>query len=95
MRAVDVLVAHKFDPADFDLGSFFHHEGNAHCSRRDWAHFRADGCELVPVLGEQVLDHDFGFLDLVGSYWLSTERPTLSSLNRSRTSLFETELNPG
>ena len=33
-------------------------------------------------------------LILVGSYWLSTDRGTFAFLNRSRTSDWETELNP-
>ena len=53
--ALHVLVALKLDPANFDLGTFFHHEGDAYGGRRNGMNLGANGGELASVLGKQLL----------------------------------------
>ena len=64
--AGNLLVAVEADLADFDLRTFFDNEVDADRSRRNPAHFGADGSELPPMLTEQALQHHLRLLHLRG-----------------------------
>ncbi len=51
---------------NLNLGPLLDDESDADRSGRESAYFGADGGELTPVLGEQFLQDNFGFLDLRG-----------------------------
>jgi hypothetical protein len=90
----EVVVAVEGDLADLDRRAFLDVEGDADGGRRDGLDFGLDGGELVAVLGEQVLQDISARLMRVGSYWLSTVRPTLAFLKRSSTSERVTAFRP-
>ncbi len=92
----DVLIAGELDLAHLDRGAFLNVEVDGDRGRRNRLDVGLDGGELVAVLGEQLADYTMvsACLTLVGSYGLSTERPTFSFLKRSRTSDCETEFRP-
>src|ERR1019366_6394574 len=60
---LEILIAFENDPADFDLGTFFHYEGHRYGCRRNRMDFGTDRRELPAVGGEQFLNDDFGFLN--------------------------------
>ena len=90
----DVLVAVEADVADLDRRAFLDTEGDCDRGRRNGLDLGRDGGELVAVLGQQVLEDDSARLILVGSYWLSTVRPTFAFLKRSSTSDCVIEFSP-
>ncbi len=56
-------VAGDRDLADFDLGAFHHGENHFERGWRNAAQLRSHHCELVPVLGQQFLEHDGRVVD--------------------------------
>ncbi len=95
LAVVDVLVAVEDDLADLDGRAFLDGERDGDGGGRNGLDFGLDGGELVPVLGEQVLQDGFGALD-AGRVVLRflTVMPTLAFLNRSCTSDMVTALRP-
>src|ERR1039458_3227128 len=63
---LDILVAFELDLADFDLRSFLDHECEADRSGRNLPQFCANGGELPPVFGKQVLDGNLCLLEAGG-----------------------------
>ncbi len=63
---VDMFVASEADVADLNLGAFFDDEGDGDGGGRDGTDFGANGGELTAVLGEQLLQNNFGLLDFGG-----------------------------
>ena len=61
--AVDALVALKADLADLNRRTFLDDERDRNARRWNRLDFGADGSELVAVLGQQLLQHDFLALD--------------------------------
>src|SRR5689334_22738780 len=64
LPAGNFLVAVEPDVADFDLRSFLNNEVDANCRWRNFVNLSADGCELTTMFSKQVLQDDFGVLDL-------------------------------
>ena len=63
---LDVDIAAELNFSDFDLRAFLDDEGEADGGGRNGADFGANDGKLAAVLGEQIFEYDFGFLDFGG-----------------------------
>src|ERR1035441_849514 len=63
-----------------DLGPLLNDESDADGGGRDGPHFGADGGELASMLGEQLLEDNFGLLDLRGFVLILNREPDFALL---------------